>query len=250
MSDFQGQHIAVPGAADQAVDQGLRAFMMGVYNKLAMGLLVSAVVAYATANVPGIMELMYTVEGGRLTGYTPVGLAVAFAPLGLILFSMFAMRNPSPASANLLYWAIVVTVGAGLAVVLWIYTGLSIFTAFATTALAFGGLSLYGYTTKRNLGPIGSFLAMALIGLVVAFTISFFIPGQTDPTLLLIMNGAGVLISAGLIAWCTQDLKFSYYATLGDQDAQKVASTMGAMTLFIQFVNLFRFLLAFIGVRR
>lgn len=250
MSDFHGQHVAIPGAADQAVDQGLRAFMMGVYNKLAIGLIVSAVVAYATATVPGIMELMYTVDGGRLTGYTPIGLAVAFAPLGLILFSMFAMRNPSPASANLLYWAIVVTVGAGLAVVLWIYTGLSIFTAFATTALAFGGLSLYGYTTKRNLGPIGSFLAMALIGLVVAFTISFFIPGQTDPTLLLIMNGAGVLISAGLIAWCTQDLKFSYYATLGDENAQKVASTMGAMTLFIQFVNLFRFLLAFIGVRR
>ena len=250
MSDFHGQPVAVPGAADQAVDQGLRAFMLSVYNKLAIGLLLSAVVAYATATIPGVMETMYTVEGGRVTGYTPIGIGVAFAPLGLILISMFAMRNPSPASANFLYWAIVLTVGAGLAVVLWIYTGLSITTAFVTTAMAFGGLSLYGYTTKRNLGPIGSFLAMALIGLVIAFALSFFLPGQTNPTLLLIMNGIGVLISAGLIAWCTQDLKYSYYATLGDERAQKVASTLGALTLFIQFVNLFRFLLAFIGVRR
>lgn len=251
MSDFNnGYPGALPAPADMAVDQGLRAFMTGVYNKLALGLLVSGLIAFGMASSPEIMTQMYQIEGGRVVGYAPLGYGVAFAPLGLILLSMAFMRNPSPAGANILYWLIVATVGASMAVLLLIYTGPSIAFTLVVTALAFGGLSMFGYVTKRNLGPVGNFMVMAMWGLIIGSVAAFMIPGLQNPMLFLAMNAIGVVLSAGLIAFITQETKFSYYATQGHQDAQKVASTMAALNLFIQFVNLFRFLLAFIGMRR
>ena len=153
------------GAGDMSVDAGLRGFMLGVYNKVALGLLLSAVLAYLTSSYEPVMRMLYVVSAdGRLTGFTLLGTAIRFAPIVMMLVSMFAMRNPTARSSGILYWALVASIGAGLGIWVLIYTAASIATTFAATSLAFGALSLFGYTTKRDLGPIGSFLIVGLIG--------------------------------------------------------------------------------------
>jgi FtsH-binding integral membrane protein len=248
MSDFNRQSGAIPAPADMAVDQGLRSFMLSIYSKLFLGLLLATGLAWVTSSVPAVRDLMYVINGdGYVTGFTPLGLGVNFAPLVLILGSMFLMKSPTAGSASLLYWLIVATMGASMGVWLLIYTGASAVMTLGVTAIAFGGLSLAGYTTKKNLTGMGSFLIMALIGLIVASIANMFLQSGM---LNLIISGAGVLIFAGLIAYDTQRLKMTYYAIGGDRELLGVASSYGALTLFINFVNLFRFLLMFLGVRR
>jgi FtsH-binding integral membrane protein len=215
---------------------------------LFLGLVVAAALAYVTSYVPAVRDLMYAVSpDGRFAGFTLLGMAVNFAPLVLILGSMFFMKNPTASSASLLYWLVVATLGASLGVWLLLYTGGSAVLTLGVTALAFGGLSLFGYTTKKNLSGFGSFLIMALIGLIIASVVNIFLK---SPMMYLIISGAGVLIFAGLIAWDTQRMKMTYYAIGGDREMEGVATSYGALSLFINFVNLFQFLLAFIGVRR
>lgn len=248
MTDFNRQTQAMPAPADMAMDQGLRSFMLGIYNKLFLGLVVAAALAYVTSYVPAVRDLMYAVSpDGRFAGFTLLGMAVNFAPLVLILGSMFFMKNPTASSASLLYWLVVATLGASLGVWLLIYTGGSAVLTLGVTALAFGGLSLFGYTTKKNLTGLGTFLFMAVIGLIIASVVNIFLK---SPMMYLIISGAGVLIFSGLIAYDTQRLKMTYYAIGGDREMQGVATSYGALSLFINFVNLFQFLLAFIGVRR
>jgi uncharacterized protein len=253
MSDYD-RGLARPapaGTADMAVDAGLRAFMLGVYNKVALGLLLSAALAFLTSQVEPVRDLMFRVTAeGRLAGVTPLYYVVAFAPLALILFGGFAMRNPSPRSSGILYWSIVALIGAGLGVLAFRYTGESIASTFLITAIAFGGLSLFGYATKRDLGPIGSFLIIGLIGLIVTQLAMMFIPGLRSPMMFFIINIVGVLIFAGLIAYDTQRLKLTYYELGGNQAAMGVATNYGALSLYINFINLFQFLLALFGSRR
>jgi len=235
------------GRADMAVDAGLRAFMLGVYNKLALGLVLSGVLAWVTANVPAVRDLLFlTTPAGQLAGYTFLGWAVAFAPLILILFAGFALRNPTPKSSGALYWTIVALIGASLGTVFLRYTDQSIASTFFITAAAFGSLSLFGYTTKRDLGPIGAFLIMGLIGLILAMIVNMFLK---SPALLFAINIIGVLIFAGLIAFDTQRLKMTYYQLGGDQAAMGVATNYGALSLYLNFINLFQFLLAMMGSR-
>lgn len=249
MSDFNGRYpSAIPAPEAMAVDQGLRSFMLGIYNKLTLGLLIATALAYVTSAVPAVRDLMYlTTADGRFAGFTLLGMGVNFAPLVLLLGSMFFMKNPSASSANLLYWLVVATMGASLGVWLIIYTGASAVLTLGVTAIAFGGLSLVGYTTKKNLSGMGSFLIMALIGLIVASVVNMFLQ---NPMMHIIISAAGALIFAGLIAYDTQRLKMTYYALGGDREAMSVATSWGALSLFINFVNLFQFLLAFLGVRR
>ena len=236
------------GAADMAVDAGLRGFMLGVYNKLALGLVLAAAVAWSVGNVPVVTQAMFRMVGDRAVGYTPLGMAVAFAPLVLILFSNFFMRRPTPVTSSLLYWGIVALIGASLGVLVLLYTGSSLATTFLITATAFGGLSLFGYATKRDLTGFRSFLFMGVWGLVAASIATFFFGGlYSNPVFYFVFNGLGVLIFSGLIAWKTQELKMTYYALGGDQASMAVATNYGALTLFISFVNLFRFILAFTG---
>ena len=248
MSDFHGQPVAIPSAADMAVDQGLRRFLMGVYNKLFLGLLVAAAVAYGGASTPEFMQAMYQIEGGQFRGYTPLGWVVGLAPLGLVLASGMFMR--SLAGAMFIYWAIVALVGASTAIFLALYTGPSIAVALLAAAVGFGGLSFLGYITKRNLGPIGNFMGLAMWGLVISFIALPLLGGGINPMFFLAMCGIGIVLTAVLIAATTQGMKTAYYATLGDEQAQKVVSYDAALSLFIQFVNLFRFILMFVGVRR
>lgn len=249
MSDYNNRSpwgVAVPSPADMAVDQGLRRFMLGVYAKMGLGLLVSGALAYVTSSVPSVRDSLFRIDGeGVLRGYTGVGALVAFAPLIIILASNFLMRSVSARSAGLLYWAIVALVGASLGSVGLLYTGQSIVSIFLVTAAAFGGLSIVGYTTKRNLSGFASFLIMGAWGLVVALLLNAFL--LHSGMALLLMSVVGVFIFAGLIAAQTQQVKLIYYRVAGDAEGMGAATNMGALSLYLDFINLFRFLLILFG---
>jgi FtsH-binding integral membrane protein len=250
MSDFnRGFTRSIPAdRADMAVDAGLRAFMLGVYNKVALGLVLSAALAFLTGSFPPIRDAMFQVTaGGRLIGFTLIGMVVAWSPLILLLLAGFALRNPTPQSSGVLYWTIVSLIGASLGVVVLAYTGASIASTFLITAAAFGGLSLVGYTTKKDLTGLGSFLIMGVFGLIIASVVNIFLK---NPAIYFAVNALGVLIFAGLIAYDTQRLKMTYYQLGGDQAAMGVATNYGALSLYINFINLFQFLLQFLGQRR
>jgi FtsH-binding integral membrane protein len=160
---------------------------------------------------------------------------------------MFFMKNPTAGGVNLLYWAVVATIGAGMGILFLRYTNESIASTFFVTAAAFGGLSLFGYTTKKDLSGLGSFLIMGVIGLVIAMVVNMFLQSSM---MALIISAIGVLIFSGLIAFDTQRLKMTYYSLGGDQAAMGVATGFGALSLFVNFVNLFQFLLMFLGGNR
>ena len=160
---------------------------------------------------------------------------------------MFFMKNPSARGVNLLYWAVVATIGAGLGIVFLRYTNASIASTFFVTAAAFGGLSLFGYTTKKDMSGMGTFLIMGVIGLVIAMVVNMFLQSGM---MALVISGLGVLIFSGLIAYDTQRLKMTYYQLGGNEAAMGVATGFGALSLFINFVNLFQFLLMFMGGSR
>ncbi|WP_396594727.1 Bax inhibitor-1/YccA family protein [Brevundimonas sp. R86498] len=248
MSDFRnGFSTPAPAQADMAVDAGLRSFMLGVYNKLALGLLVAGALAYATGNVPAVQQLLFSVTADGRVGLTMLGMVVQFLPLVLLFGSMFFMKNPTAGGVNMLYWGVVASIGAGMGILFLRYTGGSLASTFFVTAASFGALSLVGYTTKKDLTAMGSFLIMGVIGLIIASIVNMF---MQSGTLYLIISGLGVLIFAGLIAYDTQRLKMTYYQLGGDRAAMGVATGFGALSLFINFVNLFQFLLAFMGGNR
>jgi FtsH-binding integral membrane protein len=248
MSDFRNGYTTAPATADMSVDAGLRSFMLGVYNKVALGLLVSAALAWVTGSYPPVRDLMFAVSAdGRLAGFTLLGMIVAFSPLVILLGSNFLMKNPSPSAAGGLYWLIVALIGASMGTVVLVYTGASVIQTFLITAAAFGGLSLFGYTTKKDLTGIGSFLIMGVIGLIIASVVNIFLQ---NTMMQMIISIAGVLIFAGLTAYDTQRLKMTYYALGGNQTAMSVATSFGALSLYINFINMFQFLLALFGGRR
>ncbi|MBL8554438.1 MAG: Bax inhibitor-1/YccA family protein [Phenylobacterium sp.] len=250
MSDFNRDYARTVPAdrADMSVDAGLRSFMLGVYNKVALGLVVSALLAYITGQVEPVQRLLYQVTAdGRLAGYTLAGYVVAFGPLVLMFFGMFGMRNATPRTSGIYYWAFVAMIGASLGAITLVYTGASIFQTFLITATAFGGLSLVGYTTKKDLSPMGSFLILGAFGLMIAMVVNIFVASSM---LYFIINVVGVLIFAGLIAYDTQRLKMTYYELGGDQAAMGVATNYGALSLYLDFINLFMFLLRLFGDRR
>jgi FtsH-binding integral membrane protein len=232
---------------DMAVDAGLRAFMLGVYNKMALGLLVSAGLAWATASVAPVRDALFIVADGRLTGYTPLGLILAFAPMAVLLGSAFLVRSASPRTASLLYWSVVALIGASFGALALRYTGQSLASTFLITATAFGALSLYGYTTRRDLSGLGTFLIMGVVGLLIASVFNLFLQSSM---LMLVISSIGVLIFAGLTAFDTQRLKLTYHQLGGDAAAMGSATSFGALSLYLNFVNLFQFLLVLLGQRR
>ena len=246
MSDFRNGY-SIPATTDMSADAGLRSFMLGVYNKLALGLVVAGALAYVTGNVPAVQQLLFSVGPDGRVGLTMLGMIVQFSPLVMLFGSMFFMKNPTAGGVNLLYWAVVATIGAGMGLLFLRYTGESIASTFFVTAAAFGGLSLFGYTTKKDMSGWGSFLIMGVIGLVIAMVVNMF---MQSGMMALIISGIGVLIFSALIAYDTQRLKMTYYALGGDKAALGVATGFGALSLFINFVNLFQFLLMFLGGNR
>ncbi|MEO7027733.1 MAG: Bax inhibitor-1/YccA family protein [Caulobacteraceae bacterium] len=249
MSDYD-RGLSRPGtvlAPDTTVDAGLRAFMLGVYNKVALGLVLSAALAFVTGMYPPVRDLLFQRDGYGRVGYTILGMVIAFAPLAVLLFQGFARRQQTAASANLTYWVVVSLIGASLGLLFIFYSGISIFQTFLVTAAAFGGLSLVGYTTKRDLSGMRSFLIMGVWGLIFAMLATLIFH---SPALVFVINLIGVGIFAGLIAADTQRLKMIYHQVGGDTGAMGVATSYGALSLYLDFVNLFRFLLFFMGGAR
>ncbi len=262
MNDFNfaraGQMPA--GAMDTSVDAGLRKFMLGVYNKLALGILLAGVLAYVAGTVPPVTALIFG---------SPLQYVVQWGPIALIFGSMFFMRNPSPIGSAILYWSIVTLLGLGLGI--WVvmaelqaqgtplaaetrggiemvnagYT--TIMKAFLITAVAFGGLSLWGYTTKKNISAFGNFIIMAMIGVFGLSVLNIFMP-PSAPMEWIIM-GAVFVLSAGIVAWQTQELKFSYYQMEGDHRGLAVMTNYGALNFFISFVNMFRVIMMLLSSR-
>lgn len=237
--------------ADQgAFDVGLRAHMVRVYNYMASGLALSGIVAFAIFTVPSLQALFFhtvmTRSGLVPTGFTILGWIAMFAPLGLLMLVGFRAAQMSVAGVQAVYWAVTALMGVSLSVLLFRYTGASVARTFFVTAAAFGGLSLYGYTTKRDLTAMGKFLFMGLIGLILAGLVNMIWPSGT---MAFVISAAGVLIFSGLIAYDTQKIKEQYADAWGTDMAEKVA-IFGALNLYLDFVNLFQFLMSFLGQER
>jgi len=238
-------------AEQAAFDVGLRAHMVRVYNYMASGLALSGIVAFALFNLPELQNVFFQMGVTRGGAVIPVGLNIlgwiaVFAPLGLLLLVGFRAAQMSVGGVQAVYWAVTALMGVSLSLVLFRYTGASVARTFFVTAAAFGALSLYGYTTKRDLSAFGKFLFMGLIGIILASLVNMFFPsGEMN----FIISIAGVLIFSGLIAYDTQKIKEQYTDAWGRDVAEKVA-VFGALSLYLDFVNLFMFLMRFMGQSR
>jgi FtsH-binding integral membrane protein len=236
------------GAATQeAIDEGLRSYMLRVYNYMASGLLLTAISAMAVANVEALRGLFYHLApNGAPVGMTILGWIVVFAPLLMVFALSGGINRMSATAAQAVFWVFSTLIGASLAHLLFVYTGSSIGRAFAITAVTFGAMSLYGYTTKRDLTGMGSFLFMGLIGLVIAMLVNIFLQSTMMQFIISII---GVLIFTGLTAYDTQQIKQTYYAGMGAQ-VEKKSAIMGALRLYLDFLNLFLMLLSLFGNRQ
>jgi len=218
------------------IDQGLRAYMLSVYNYMASALLLTGMVAYATSKSETLMQTLFG---------TPLMWVVMLAPLGLVFFLSARINKMSASAAQTTFWIYAGLVGLSLATIFLAFTGASIARTFFVTAAAFGSLSLYGYTTKKDLSAFGTFLFMGLIGLLIAVVVNIFLQSTM---MQLVISAAGVLIFAGLTAYDTQQIKEMYFE--GDSTlVAKRKSIIGALRLYLDFLNLFLFLLQFMGNR-
>ena len=232
------------------VDQGLRAYMIRVYNYMAAGVALTGVVAWLTFNAAVV-----TNEAGKITGLTSFGQTIFSGPftivlflatLGIVFFLSFRIDKLQPSTALMLFMGYAALLGLMLSSVFLVYTGASVTRTFFISAASFGALSLYGYTTQRDLSPIGSFLIMGLFGLIIAMIVNIFLKSSG---LDFAISAIGVLIFAGLTAWDTQKIKEMYDAN-DDGTVSGRKTVMGALTLYLDFINLFLFMLRFLGDRR
>jgi uncharacterized protein len=218
-----------------AVDQGLRSHMLKVYNYMASGVLLTGIVALLFAQSGMALQIMAS----------PLRYVLMFAPLAFILVMSFGFNRMSQTALQATFWAFAAVMGLSMSTIFLVFTGTSIATTFFVTAVSFLGLSLYGYTTKKDLSGFGTFLIMGVIGLFVASIVNLFLGSGT---LQLVISFLGVLIFAGLTAYDTQRIKSEYLHFAGHESLGKLA-IMGALSLYLDFVNMFQFLLSFLGSR-
>jgi FtsH-binding integral membrane protein len=221
-------------------DAGLRSYMLSVYNYMASGVLLTGIIALLFAPYAG--QVLVGPQGG-LSG---LGWLVILAPLGFVFAMSFGVNRMSTSTLQMLFWGFAAVMGLSMSTLFLAYTGTSIAQTFFATAAAYLGLSLYGYTTKRDLSGFGTFLIMGVVGLLVAMLINLFLQSGT---LSLVISGIGVLLFAGLTAYDTQRIK-SMYAYVAGTDMMGKTVVMGALTLYLDFINMFQFLLSFMGDRR
>jgi FtsH-binding integral membrane protein len=251
MSDFHRNIAARGGIADRAaIDAGLRAHMIRVYNYMAGAVALTGVVAWLCFQSAVVMNDAGAIVGltsfGKviLGGYTP--LILMLGTLGLVFFISFRIHTLQYTTALGLFMVYAALLGAALTSIFVVYTGGSITRVFFVSAASFGALSLYGYTTQRDLSPIGSFLIMGLFGLIIAMVVNIFLKSSG---LDFVISAAGVLIFAGLTAWDTQKIK-EMYDVNDDGTISGRKAVMGALTLYLDFINLFLMLLRLLGDRR
>lgn len=273
MSDFDrdiaGVGFGSASRGDAAViDAGLRAYMLRVYNYMVLGLAITGIAAFgiyllsvtddpahAARIMRGGTEVSARIAGGAYL--TPIGHALFFSPLRWILmlsplavvFALgFGAERLRPATAQMLFWIYAALVGLSLGVIFLVFTQTSIVRVFFITAASFGALSLWGYTTQRDLSGVGSFLIMGLFGIIIAALVNMFLQSTA---LQWVISLVGVFVFAGLTAWDTQRLKNEYlYGLDGDGDTAARAAIMGALSLYLNFINLFTILLQLLGQRQ
>ena len=217
-------------------DEGLRKHMLRVYNYMGLGLVITGLVAFFVSQTPALYVPIFQ---------TPLKWVVMLAPLAFVFFFSFRIHAMSAATAQMAFWAFAAVMGLSLASVFLVFTGTSIARTFFITATMFGAMSLYGYTTKRDLSQFGSFLMMGLIGVVIASIVNIFVGSSA---LQFAISVIGVVVFVGLTAWDTQNIK-EQYAENFDQESQQKLAVFGALSLYLNFVNLFQLLLSLTGQR-
>jgi FtsH-binding integral membrane protein len=237
----QNERYAQPTAtrADGVLDEGLRSHMLGIYNYMAGGVALTGLLAFAVSTYaktdPAFAQLLYQ---------SPLRWVLMLAPIGLVFFLGFRIHKLSPAAAQLTFWAYAALMGVSLSSIFLVFNLGSITQMFFVTAAAFAGLSVFGYTTRKDLSGWGSFLFMGLIGIIIAAIVNLFMQSSA---LSFAISVIGVLVFAGLTAYDTQRLKDEYYQLQGDATWLKKASVMGALSLYLNFVNMFLMLLQLFG---
>tara|TARA_Y100000590_G_scaffold358570_1_gene413983 strand:- start:4947 stop:5702 length:756 start_codon:yes stop_codon:yes gene_type:complete len=237
-------------AETHLVDEGLRAYMLKVYNFMSSGVLLTGIIALISFKISVVTD-----GSGAVTGFTSFGNALFFsglkwvvmlAPLGIVFYMSFGIRKMSAAKAQTVFWVFAALMGLSLSWILLIYTGVSVARVFFITSATFGAMSIYGYTTKRDLTKFGSFLMMGLIGIIIASIVNIF---MKSTMMYFVISILGVLIFVGLTAYDTQKIKNMYLVSDSGEIMGKKA-VMGALTLYLDFINLFIMLLRLFGQRR
>ncbi len=248
MAAFDRPTVAARPGTAAVIDEGLRSYMLKVYNYMSIGLVVTGLVAYFTYT----MSFVETAGGLGLTQFgaaiyqSPLQWVVMLAPLAFVLVLSFGINKLSTGTAQLLFWVFAAVMGVSLSSIFAVYTGGSIAKVFFISAAMFGGMSLYGYTTKRDLTKIGSFLVMGLWGLIIASVVNIFWPSGP---LGFAISIVGVVVFLGLTAWDTQKIKEGYDVNHSVETLSKGA-IMGALSLYLDFLNLFLMLLRLMGQQR
>ncbi|HEY0165082.1 MAG TPA: Bax inhibitor-1/YccA family protein [Sphingomicrobium sp.] len=225
--------VSVPRATR---DVGLRSYMLSVYNYMASGILLTGIVAMLFANSGMAAQVMAT----------PLRWLIILAPLGFVMVMSFGMNRLSTGTLQALFWGFATVMGLSMSTIFLVYTGTSIAQTFFAVSAGFAGLSLWGYTTKKDLSGFGTFLIMGVVGLIVAMVVNIFLK---SPAMAMAISAIGVLLFAGLTAYDTQKIK-SMYAHVAGTDMMGKVVIMGALNLYLDFINMFTFLLSFMGDRR
>jgi FtsH-binding integral membrane protein len=257
MAEYQTIRSRALGVDQAQIDEGLRAHMNKVYATMSGGMLITAAAAWAIASLSvtsdptgatvALREGQYLTGLGQTLFTTPLRWVVMFAPLAFLLFGWGAlMRRGSAAAVSFGFFAFAAAMGVSMSSIFLVFTSFSIVQTFLVTAIAFAGLSLWGYTTKKDLSGMGTFLIMGVIGLLVAMVINIFLQ---SPAMMFAISAIGILVFAGLTAFYTQQIKSDYvaHAVHGDQEWLEKAAIDGALSLYISFLNMFQFLLLFMG---
>lgn len=240
MTNFQNKATSFASAATRTstYDSSLRDYMVSVYNFMAIALGISGLVAFLTASSPSLMQLFFG---------TPLAWLVMLAPLGFVFFFSYKLNSISAEKAKNYLWIYSALMGLSLSTIFVIYTGASIARVFFITASVFGAMSLYGYSTKKDLTGLGSFLIMGLIGLIIASLVNIFLKSSAFEFAISLI---GVLIFIGLTAYDSQRIKQTYYHFSGDNEMVSKMAVLGALNLYMDFINLFLMMLRFFGERR
>lgn len=242
-------HSARPINIEQAAtyDAGLRSYMLSIYNYMGAALVITGIVAMLASNSQAFLSAMYVMEGAAIKGMKPLAWLVMLAPLGFAMALGFGLQRMSLAAAQASFWGFAVVMGLSISSIFLTYTGTSVARVFFITAATFGSMSLYGYTTKRDLSGFGSFLMMGVIGLVIASLVNIFLQSSA---LQFALSVVGVLVFTGLTAYDTQKLKHIYNEMTDQGDRMAKTIIMGALTLYLDFINIFMSLMHLLGDRR
>lgn len=229
------------------LDEGLKTYMLKIYNFMAVGLFVTGFCAFLILNFPPLTRLMFNIgPSGEFIGTSFLGTLISFAPLGIAIYFFMGVGRLSVNTAQTLFWVYAAVMGMSLSYLGLVYTGQSLARTFFISASVFGAMSIYGYSTKTNLTSMGSFFIMGLVGLMVVTFVNILLQSSAVD---FATSLVGIVIFMGLTAWDTQKLKSIYYSSGGGEVGQKMA-VMGAFTLYLDFINLFLYMLRFFGDRK